>query len=175
MNRRTLLSFLGIAPAATATGLDITSSARVRIGAERVVEPELKLSGECCCQTCADLKWIKAHTRRYSPELGDVGRGAALPVEKVVDMVPLVVELGFTPIDVWGRYSPGVPTTRLQSMSGRYLPVSEARSAAQPRTPYSADLWFGFTRVHKGGHEILAFELNRNEAEDFHQAIGWSL
>lgn len=167
MNRRTLLSVLGSAPAV------VTAA-----GNEHLVDPELlakklsaesyqkvKADSECGCQTCADLKWIKAHTRFYSPELGDVGRGEVLPAQKIAELMPLLCDLGFAPFEV---FSPAAP----EGLTGRYLPVFPRTPST---TPFTADLWFGFTRAHKGCHEIIAFELSRGEAEDFHQAIGWSL
>lgn len=108
---------------------------------------------------CARHRWIKEHTRIYNPETGDVGRGNAIPVAEIVELVPVLSDLGFS---LYASYFPDRWSIRSEASYIRLLGAP-------------GKVWFGFIRDRNQKHEIVAFETSQTDARDFQSAIGWTL
>lgn len=147
MNRRTLLSFLGIAPGATAAGLVITSNGVLHIG-----QPS---------PSQASLARVRELIRECNLSGGDVGRTFHSPdISECVSLIPALRSLGFEPYLV-----PGLIGTH-----ARFLPIYG------PSGGPSALVWHGFVRQARTGvAEIVSFEHSHLDVKNYHALTGLTL
>lgn len=140
ISRRSILAFLGLAPAAVAaplSDLSIGGNVHTRLFPrpnEWNLPPHLQKLVRC-----------------FNPRFGDLGRATQIQsLEEIIQIKNQLKDYGFEPFLVPGLSGPGA----------QFLPLYAANGAP------AYGVWYGFVREHAGKHEAIAFETTPEEVKN---------
>lgn len=157
LTRRSIMALFGLAPVAPALASIATQKA----------DPELK-DWRIPFRIVKGLPPnVQRLIRSHDPASGDMGRGHQIPIEKMLEMVPVLYAAGFS----WYSCPDPIvcPLRTADEIDRRFFAVYGATGKRTDLT------WWAFVREKNGKSEVVAFECDSREGERFYAKTGLSL